>query len=222
MPSGGDGAGARVLGILKFWATVGVICALVGIVGFVIGRNYVGAHLHRMEVESRAPEIRPQTSQAPLPETEDAADSPPIEPVITLGEREPTSREQRRALRELTEPQDGAQLHATRTPQGREDREASADEADSDDEDSTAEAAPERRESYVVTAGAFADRTNAERQMERLSERGHDTNLISAESDGITYNRVQVGAFDSRAEADALVEQLKLQGFDATVGTGQE
>ncbi|MFW5868325.1 MAG: SPOR domain-containing protein [Armatimonadota bacterium] len=220
MASGKDSAGARLLASVKFWAVVAVLCAIVGIAAFHFGRNYVGEHLHEMEVQQRAPEIKPQSGAHSPDDREDTRSNPPIEPVVTVQEREPTSREERRARRELEEPQDGAQLHAAEAA------EAAADEEDGDAETETpsstdSEAGEEqsagREGGYVVAAGAFADEANAKRQVQRLAEQGHQPFITTQDRDGITYRRVNVGTFSSREEAESVQEKLISEGFDAAV-----
>lgn len=226
MASGDEPLGRRLLAGLKFWLIVGVICAVVGAIAFLFGRDYVGSHLHEMEVTQRAPQIQPRGGEAAAPGTEDSSDNPPMKPVITVSEREPTAREERTARRELAQPQDGAQLNAAR--RSGQERGSDADDAEDADEapaEGRAEderaAAPERSGKFVVTAGAFADQVNAERQVQRLAERGYQPFITTIERDGATYRRVNVGVFDSRDQAERLTEQLRSQGFDAAVGTGQ-
>lgn len=219
MASSNDSLGARLLESLKFWAVVAVLCAIVGTAAYHFGRDYVGQHLHEMEVHQRAPEIKPQSGPPTLAEDTDTSENPPVQPVISVRERDPSGREERRARRELEEPQDGAELNAA---------EAAADEAGeqdedaSDDADAEEQAADESRQDdgYVVVAGSFADAANAQKQVERLTERGYQPFITTKEQDGITYRRVNVGVFSTREEAEGVEEKLTSQGFDAAVWGG--
>lgn len=213
MASGKQSFGKRVVESLKFWTVVAVLCALVGTGMFYFGRDYVGKHLHEMEVEQRAPEIKPQTGVPTLAADDDASANPPVQAVVTVREREPTAREERRARQELEEPQDGAQLNAA----------AAQDDDEAQDADSGAADAPDRDEAtsesdgYLVAAGSFADQENAERQVQRLAERGYHPFITTQNRDGITYRRVNVGSFDTREEAETVRERLSSQGFEAAV-----
>jgi cell division protein FtsN len=219
MASRKDSAGARLIASVKFWAVVAVLCAIVGTAAYYFGRDYVGEHLHEMDVQQRAPEIKPQSSARSPGDNEDTRSNPPIEPVVTVREREPTSREERRARRELEEPQDGAQLHAAEAAEAAEEEEAAEEDAPSsaDDEDGDEEQSARAESGYVVVAGSFADEENAERQVRRLAERGYQPFITTQDRDGITYRRVNVGTFSSREEAENVQEELSSEGFDAGV-----
>ncbi|MBD3293574.1 MAG: hypothetical protein GF393_11675, partial [Armatimonadia bacterium] len=213
MASSRDSLGARLLESLKFWTVVAVLCAIVGTATYYFGRDYVGQHLHEMEVHQRAPEIKPQSGPPTLAEDEDTSANPPVQPVISVRERDPSSREERRARRELEEPQDGAQLNAAQA----EDEASEADEADEqaqEEEAATEQAADEGGDGdgYVVVAGSFADAANAQKQVERLTDRGYQPFITTSEQDGITYRRVNVGVFSTREEAEGVEEKLTSQG----------
>lgn len=71
---------------------------------------------------------------------------------------------------------------------------------------------PEKLEtSYVVQAGAFAQKANAQRLVDTLKKAGFDA--IIKESEGRYL--VQAGVFTVRANAQRLVESLKEAGFEA-------
>ena len=218
MSSGRAVLGARFLAGLKFWSIVGVACAVVAVIGFRFGRDYVGGHLHSMEVEQRVPNIQPQSRGASLPAGDDPSSDPPVQAVVAISEREPTAREERTALRELENPSPQRSAGG-----GGENSSQDADSSSGGEEalgDSEAEAAGSREGKFIVTAGAFADQVNAERQAQRLAESGYRPYITTIEKDGVTYRRVNVGVFDSRDQADELSEKLKSQGFDAAVGAG--
>ncbi|MFO8080543.1 MAG: SPOR domain-containing protein [Armatimonadota bacterium] len=219
MASGKDSAGARLLASVKFWAVVAVLCAIVGTASYHFGRDYVGGHLHEMEVQQRAPEIKPQSGVRSPDDRDDTRSNPPVEAVVSVREREPTSREERRARRELEEPQDGAQLNAAEAAEAAADEEE-ADETEtpaSTDSEAGEEQSAGREGGYVVAAGAFADEANAKRQVQHLAEQGYQPFITTQERDGITYRRVNVGTFASREEAEGVQEKLTSEGFDAAV-----
>ena len=188
MASDRETFGARLLESLKFWTVVAVLCAIVGSGMYYFGRDYVGRHLHEMEVEHRAPEIRPQPGAPALADDVDTSANPPVEPLVTVREREPTSREERRARRELEEPQDGAQLNAA--------REAEAEDGDTGEQpDGTP--SPSAGSSGPARAASLSwpDRSPMKRTPRggaRLAERGYQPFITTQERDGITYRRVNV------------------------------
>lgn len=218
MAEGSESVGARIKSSLKFWLVVAVLCGIVGAATFYFGRDYVGRHLHEMEVRQRAPEILPQTGAAALT-SDGSADEPPIKPVIVMTEREPTAREERRARREVTEPQDGASLHAAEADAGdqADDQDADADETPTEDTSDEDAAQEQSGGGYVVSSGAFADGANARRQVERLAAQGYQPYLTSVEKDGVTYQRVNVGLYANREQAEEVRDRLRSQGFDAAV-----
>lgn len=208
-------AGKRRGDGLRFWLIVAVLCGVAGGSAYQFGKHYLGARMHEMKVKQRAPELVPQPAVSPAA---GESEEPPVKPVVIMTEREPTVHEERRAQREIAEPQDGAQLHAARA----DDRPASpsADE----DEEPPAQAPPPPPATdageFTVVAGAFADPVNAQRQVERLAERGYHAYTRTVERDGITYRRVHVGSYGSRDEAEEVRDRLRSQGFDATVTGG--
>ncbi len=224
MGEGSDCVWTRIKSGLKFWMLVAVLCGIVGAAAFYFGRDYVGKHLHEMKVRQRAPEIVPQTRTSAR--ARDASeDEPPLKPVIVMTEREPTVREERRARREVMEqPEDGASLHAAEQDAGDEagDEDARADETPAEPTPQESSAPAQSGAGYVVTSGAFADEANARRQVERLTRQGYQPYLTSVEKDGITYQRVNVGVYDSRDQADEVRDRLRSQGFDAAVWTERE
>ncbi|MEA3400797.1 MAG: SPOR domain-containing protein [Armatimonadota bacterium] len=229
--------GQRLVDSLKFWLVVAILSGILGAGACYFGRNYVGRHLHEMEVRQRAPEITPQPPTALA--ADEADDEPPVKPVVIVHEREPSSREKRRVVRELSRPQDGAQLHAAEA--AREEAAAEEQQPAEDEDEKTREAedeagrasapAPQTAadeqpaetagEQYVVSAGSFADASNAKRQVERLTERGYQPYITTVEKDDITYRRVNVGVFGEREQAEQVKDRLRSQGFDAAVWTEQ-
>ncbi len=223
MAEGSESVGARIKSSLKFWLVVAVLCGIIGAATFYFGRDYVGRHLHEMEVRQRAPEIVPQTGAATRA-SDDSEDEPPIKPVIVMTEREPTAREERRARREVTEAQDGASLHAAEADAGdaADAEDGAADETPAEDAPDEGSAQEQSGGGFVVTSGAFADEANARRQVERLTAQGYQPYLTSVEKDGVTYQRVNVGLYDSREQAEQVRDRLHSQGFDAAIWSERE
>ncbi len=218
MASGKESLGIRVVQSLKFWSVVAVLCALVGAGMYFFGRDYVGKHLHEMEVQQRTPDIKPQSPTPTLDAEDDPSANPPVQPIVTVSEREPTSREERRARRELAEPQDGAQLHAAEAAaEAEEETPEEPDEPEKPEDSEEDQEQASGSDGYVVVAGSFADQENADRQVQRLAERGYQPFITTQEKDGITYRRVNVGTFEAREEAERVKEKLSSQGFDAAV-----
>ncbi|GEM_PF-6505445 len=205
--------GARFMESVKFWSVVAGLCAIAGFGMYFVGRDYVGKHLQAMEVEQRAPEIKPQSASPALADGEGSDGKPPVEAVVSISEREPSAREVRKAREELESPQDGSRVHAAEVAEGS-DRGDDSSGGGSGDEKADPSAGSD---GYLVAAGAFADEENAERQVRRLSEQGYHPYITTQERGGITYHRVNVGAYDTRAEADRVRERLSSQGYDAAV-----
>lgn len=209
MASRKESVGMRLLQSLKFWLVVLVLCAVAGTVAYYVGRDYVGKHLHAMEVEKRAPDVTPQAGTVTVASMDEVSSSPPVEAVVTVTEREVTAREERRVREELAGAEDGASLHQA---------EADAEEAAEEPEQQDAQAATDR---FVVTAGAFADEENAEKQIQTLAEMGYEPYITTVRKEGITYRRVNVGAFSSRNEAEKVKERLTSEGFEGAIWTEQ-
>jgi len=64
---------------------------------------------------------------------------------------------------------------------------------------------------YYVQAGAFAERVNAERLRDRLSDAGNPS-ISSIDRNGAVLYRVRIGPFDSVDAADAALARLSGQG----------
>ncbi|HUS80288.1 MAG TPA: SPOR domain-containing protein [Armatimonadota bacterium] len=208
--------GERLMEGLRFWAVVLVICGVVGLASYTIGKRYVGSHLHEMEVKEGAPEITPMDENVSQPAEENG--EPPDKAVVTMHEREPTPRERREAEQELSGagPQDGAELHAAEAAQERDETPppASAEQPPPQDEGASA------GRKFVVSAGSFANEDNAQALVSRLAEMGYQPYVTHIEKDGMTYSRVNVGEFPSRDQAQEVADKLRSSGLDAAVYSG--
>jgi len=208
--------GERLMESLRFWAVVAVICAVVGLLSYTVGKRYVGSQLHEMEVKDGAPEISPVDDDVVLPGEGD--ESPPEKPIIVMREREPTARERREVERELAEgePQDGAELHAQEEAEAEEEEEP----APPDEEESTAAEPVGEGGDFVVSAGSFTSEDNAQTQVAKLVGMGYHPYLSRVERDGVTFSRVNVGRYPSRNQAQEVADELRAKGFDAAVYSG--
>lgn len=70
---------------------------------------------------------------------------------------------------------------------------------------------------YRVQAGAFKNKENADRQLEKIKAAGFDTYMVQAGG----YYKIQVGAYRKKANADAMAAKLKAAGFDTYITTEQ-
>lgn len=70
---------------------------------------------------------------------------------------------------------------------------------------------------WTVQLGSFGDEGNARRLAERASTFGYKTNVASYKANGKTMYRVRVGAYGSRAQAEATASALSAHGLTARV-----
>lgn len=70
---------------------------------------------------------------------------------------------------------------------------------------------------YTVQAGSFRKKENAFNLNRRLVKRGYASFIEASEDNGKTVYRVRIGKFTSRAQAAALEDKLKEQGFQAKI-----
>lgn len=81
-------------------------------------------------------------------------------------------------------------------------------------------AAPERtaqKGDWVVQLGSFGEEANARRLAQRVGTFGHKADVSTIKSNGRTLYRVRVGAFDSRAKAEATASALAAHGVTGQV-----
>lgn len=69
---------------------------------------------------------------------------------------------------------------------------------------------------YRVQVGAYGDKGNADRQLNKVKAAGFDTYLVQTK-DGLY--KIQVGAFSVKLNAEALLKKIKDKGFDAFITT---
>ncbi|MBN8234798.1 N-acetylmuramoyl-L-alanine amidase [Halobacillus kuroshimensis] len=76
---------------------------------------------------------------------------------------------------------------------------------------------------YRVIAGSFRERKNAEERVNLLTAAGFPSFITTLDIGGLTYYRVQAGAFQEMDHAKALVQKLKSFGIiDAFIWSGSD
>lgn len=68
---------------------------------------------------------------------------------------------------------------------------------------------------YRVQTGAFSNKDNADRMLEKVKAAGYDTYMVQV--DGLY--KIQVGAYSVKSNADAMLAKIKESGFDAFITT---
>lgn len=66
---------------------------------------------------------------------------------------------------------------------------------------------------YRVQAGAFKNKTNAEKLLASIKASGFDTYMVQADG----YYKVQIGAYSKKSNADAMLAKVKKAGFGAYI-----
>ena len=62
MPPQAESVAGRVKESLRFWTIVALICSIVFFGAYILGKDWLGARLHDMEIRHGAPEISPSSS----------------------------------------------------------------------------------------------------------------------------------------------------------------
>lgn len=70
---------------------------------------------------------------------------------------------------------------------------------------------------FVIQAGSFGSREQAESARARLILIGQDARIESGEVGGKTWHRVVVGPFSSRQQADSAQQRLSANGIGGVV-----
>ena len=186
---------------MGFWLIVLLICMVAGVISYQAGRNWVGRHLAEVNLRANQPELpsagETDTEVVGLDELDTS--TPPLTPTVTITDREPSEAEKVEVERANLDrqAQDEAEEGASDTaPHGEAEPDAEVSEG-----------------GYVVTAGSYADQDNAQRAIQRLTEKGYRPFISEVDKEGITYQRVNVAVFDDRGQAEQLRDELKKQGF---------
>jgi len=232
---------ARYAEALLFWAITLVICAGAGYGSYRYGRGWIGDRLGNdvksvLTSDQLASRVTPEAfDRSPADQGSDAPDEPPKEAVVdvkvaSLDDGDKAKLEAERAGAKAAEPDETGDADRP----SRESTEAK----DEDDADSRSEPDPERpartegrerasrdegEESagrYVVRAGSFRDRANAERVRQELRAQGYSPYLTTVVKDNVEYTRVNVGSYDDKEEALKVRGELRGEGYsDAGVST---
>jgi cell division protein FtsN len=212
---------------LTFWLVVLLIATAVGFLSYRVGRDWLGKRMAGLATSGGAPRIIAQSTSDPAAEAQVEAEAKaPKKAETSLEDREPTEGEKRRLADEgsLSEPQDGAQTNARDAESDAADKPAAdsgdAKAADTGDELADAEK-PRGGGKFVVVAGAYADRANAERVVRKLADRGYQPYMETVRKGGKAYQRVNVAAVDSRNEAEDLQAELAGEGVEASISTAR-
>jgi DedD protein len=95
-------------------------------------------------------------------------------------------------------------------------REISSEEQQSEVNESGTVSVPVPRvglTSWMIQAGAFSSRENAEKLVEKLRDAGYDTHLETAEVNSLTVFRVRVGPEIDRGNADRMADKISKTFF---------
>lgn len=68
---------------------------------------------------------------------------------------------------------------------------------------------------YHVQVGAFSNKDNADRMLEKVKAAGYDTYLVKVDN----LYKIQVGAYSVKANADAMLARVKASSFGAFITT---
>lgn len=75
------------------------------------------------------------------------------------------------------------------------------------------DSSPDVNGSWKIQLGVFTQRRNAEDLVAKLREKGHVATIVSADENGASTFKVQIGPFATRQEGLTAVDALKSQGF---------
>jgi cell division protein FtsN len=190
----------------RFWTFVGLVCVVGGGASYYAGRHWVGGLLGGVKVEAKSVKLPSDkgASEASAANTEAERQKPPDTATVTVQDREATEGEKSEIEAEKVAGQASSQKPdtAAATP--------SHPPAD------TTQATDGGK--YLVVAGSFVERSNADRSADELSRKGYHPFITEYTKDGVTYRRVNVAAFRERDAADDLVRKLSKEGVSARVG----
>ncbi|MCX7600182.1 MAG: SPOR domain-containing protein [Armatimonadetes bacterium] len=210
-----------------FAAATAVLALVSGLGGFWAGRVWIDRYITEHE-RSGAVSTLPQPSQVSVGGAVTPAD---LSPRVVIREREPTEAERRAVLGGTG--QSLSDQTGTTSPAG-EAAEQSGDSAEASPEmPNTPEAsqsagtvgtAPSGVEqgqasgdSWAATAGSYREPRNAEQVAATLREQGFDVEIQPVTVRGETFYRVRVGAFASKAEAEAAARRIEAAGYPSQV-----
>jgi cell division septation protein DedD len=185
---------------LTAWIITLLLALIAGLTSYQLGRDWLGPTLRQIvpgeEASSPAPLERPAEER--LAETEEIPD----EAVIETYPREPTVVEQQGLESDLAQSAAESQVEipeAARTAEASNDSAASGPQA------------------YIVVAGSFSSRENAQRRVDELVELGHHPFTEPHEIDGQTRFRVVVGLFGDKQDAEEVSQALEQEQIESIV-----
>ncbi len=209
-----DGSRLALLGV-----GAGLVMVLVFLLGVLVGKSLWGGRRPAPLPVAEAPQGRPET---PLPEAPNGR-RPDLSFYDDL--RKPDAPSDERP----PEAPPPAPVGETPVPIRTEARAAPTTEPAPPTPATPAEAAPKPQPKprallpapvFTVQVGSFRDRSSAEDLVRRVAAQGITAQIVPASVGGRTWYRVQVGRFDTRAEADALYRKTlqpnNVQGFVTT------
>lgn len=197
--------------VLTFWAMILVAAVILAVLGFAGGKYWIGGLLARDGGTTTAPEIALKTPGEDVngtPGVETANVEPPDKAQIKIEQRDPTEAEKSEI--DQGAPQDGAGLNSS----GAGDETDASTGSDTKPLDEEADSAR-----YTVTAGSFAKQVNADNEVADLTAKGYQPTVVKVARDGKTYNRVIVGSYSDRAEAEKVRDELAGEGKTVSIST---
>ncbi len=218
--------------VLIFWVKVLIICFILGVISFYIGRSYLGSMIADTTVQNGSPEIVAEIAEEQPPQPDDA-NAAPDEAQVEVYERDPSEKEAKKAKEEYllvkgrddedteTEEPDTSESDTQADEETQEAPEsAEIEEADEGEPPQASETGGEETEggNYVVIAGSFVNLENAEEQVSELREDGYDPFITQVPIGDQMYSRVNVATYSSREKAEALTEILQRKGYEVRVG----
>ena len=232
---------ARYTEALLFWAITLVVCAGAGYGSYRYGRSWIGDRLGS-DVKSvlTSDQLSTKVTSEALdragsgPES-DAAEEPPKEAVVevkavTVGADDKQKLEAERTRGksavepdEPPPPDESADEAASRSesrPQPEEDT-STRDEPKPRGSSASRTAATDAGGRYVVRAGSFAKRANAESVAQQLRAQGYSPYLTTVVKDNVEYTRVNVGSYDDKGDALKLRGELRGEGYSDSSVAGE-
>jgi cell division septation protein DedD len=214
---------------LLFWGKVVLVCLVLGVISFYIGRNYLGTLIAESEIREGAPELVIQAQGTPGA-AKPTEPTPPQKLEVTIEEREASGTEAMQAAREMglaTDDRYGSDGNTSSAPSLSDDADIPASDSSRGSSDQTDRMPQADRAQqgngdedgrFVVVAGSFANPANSEAMLKELQSKGYRPYITRVTVGDKTYSRVNIGAFPSRAQADKLGQELTRAGYEVTVG----
>lgn len=211
-----------------FWGVVLALCLLIGLVSYLIGRQWVGKYLAQQEEARTSNELR--TAQATASASVSGIS---LGPTVLIRERPPTEAEKRELGMAGTEepattpeseeagPEEGPGAGEPEVSSDEDDESSTAPEGPAESEEpadrSSEPAARTSAENWITTAGSYRDRRNADQVAQSLASQGIRANVQTVQVRGETYHRVRVGPYDTRSAAQQASDKVQAAGYPSQV-----